>query len=390
MTLNRYRASILLGAFGDTLGYHNGHWEFCYNTKQIRKEFIEEGGSTQINLKNLIVSDDTVLHLATIRALIKSHSESKEKALNIAKEEFVHSYYFDMIGRAPGTTTGKSMALLKKGLVPDFNLAHKTCGGAMRASAIGFRYHKSEDYEHLLWASIEFCRLTHNGPNAYMGSFLNALFTAYAINQIPANQWILKAIETQDSVLQYIKKLPEGEKHIEYINWIYEFLIVYYEFRYPDEVTINNKVYNKDPTYPYFTESYEYNSHHMDEIYDSLSIEQDGSKSWAGSCGISSVLIAYDALIHSIYYNQYYNENINDEIYQKQDMVDIKFYENAWHIVIQAGILHAGDNDSTGIIVCGWYGALFGARGVTKNLIEDLEYLDDMWSLSESLYKIAK
>jgi len=388
--IKRYRASILLGALGDTLGYHNGAWEFCYNTKQIRKEFFEEGGLQKINLEKLIVSDDTILHLATIRSLLKGSSLSRAEELEIASKEYVDAYYTDMRGRAPGTTTGQSMALLKKGLRPQFNLQHKTCGGAMRASGIGLLYHKPEDLDELMWTAIEYCRLTHNGPLAYMGSFLNALLTSYAINRIPANQWIKKALETKERVKGYINSLKDGNLHLDYIDWVYEFLQCYQDFRYPTEIVINdNHSVSWDSTYPYFPENYEENSLHMDEVYEALSLEPDGKKSWSGSCGISSVIIAYDALIHAIYNNKSFDKKLHEAIYNDPDQLNQEFFTNAWSLTVIAGMLHSGDNDSTGIIVGGFYGALFGARGVTKNLIKDLEYLDDMWKLAADLYELS-
>ena len=385
-TLGRYRASILLGALGDTIGYHNGDWEFCYNTKKIRHEFDHEGGITKIDISNLIVSDDTVLHLATIRALIRGSHLTQEDEIQVATEEFLESYYNDMFRRAPGSTTGQSMALLKKGIHPQSNLEHKTCGGAMRASAIGLRYHSEEDYILLLWTSIEYCRLTHNGPIAYMGSFFNALFTSFAINSVPVNQWIRKAIETYPSVAEYIEEIDTSKKTMDYIKWIYAFLKTYQDFRFPSE----EEMPGRDPNSPDFIDmSYEEDPDHMDEIYTSLSLEPDGKTSWSGSCGISSVLIAYDALLYAIYDNSLYKTSDHETIYKNPDRIDPEFFKNAWYLTVLCGMLHSGDNDSTGIIIGGWYGALFGARGVTKNLIEKVEYLDEMWDLAKQLHEIS-
>jgi ADP-ribosylarginine hydrolase len=390
MSTKNYRASLILGAFGDTLGYRNGQWEFCYKTDQIHREFNDLGGLKALNLAPYKVSDDTILHLATVRALIEGKSQGKEDDLVNTSKHFTKSFYGDMVGRAPGTTTGRSMAMLKRGQRPAFSLANKTCGGAMRASAIGLRYHREDQLEDLIWCSIEYCCLTHNGPMAYMGSFLNALFTSYAINKIPANQWMKLAIETKSAVVKYIKTRDDADQHMDYLDWIYEFLQVYQDFRFPEIIEDEDEhEIEWDSTYPYFPESYIECTEYMDETYEALSLEPNGSKPWAGSGGLAASMIAYDALLFAIYANPKFTKEIHEQIYADQKRVEQSYYESTWYHAVMAGMLHAGDNDSTGIIIGGWYGALFGARGVTKNQIEELEYLDEMFNLADQLHKIS-
>lgn len=60
---------------------------------------------------------------------------------------------------------------------------------------------------------------------------------------------------------------------------------------------------------------------------------------WPGKIGIESVLIAYDALLGS---------------------------NGSWEQFCLRGILHGGDNDSTGTIGGAWFGALYGFQSVPK------------------------
>ena len=54
---------------------------------------------------------------------------------------------------------------------------------------------------------------------------------------------------------------------------------------------------------------------------------------WPGSNGLGSVLIAYDALLGC---------------------------KGDWNELCLRGVLHGGDNDSTGTIAGAWFGAMYG------------------------------
>ena len=92
-TINKetiYKATMILHALGDTIGFKNGDWEFNYQnlkfnpvvTLELIFEFISLGGVNGIDLKDWLVSDDTVLHMAIAKSLINDNVkfyESKDK-----------------------------------------------------------------------------------------------------------------------------------------------------------------------------------------------------------------------------------------------------------------------------------------------------------------------
>jgi len=86
----RYVATIVLHALGDTIGFKNGDWEFNYFkkvitldvTNELLYEFISLGGINGINLKNWFVSDDTIIHLAMARAILNYNKRVNEKTYN--------------------------------------------------------------------------------------------------------------------------------------------------------------------------------------------------------------------------------------------------------------------------------------------------------------------
>lgn len=83
-TLNQFQASMVLSAVGDALGYKNGEWEFCHSGEAIHWELQSLGGLKNIDIKGWVVSDDTVLHLATAEALVSSWKTRQEMFLKIA------------------------------------------------------------------------------------------------------------------------------------------------------------------------------------------------------------------------------------------------------------------------------------------------------------------
>jgi len=85
-TLDQFKASMVLSAVGDALGYKNGEWEFCHSGEAIHRELQSLGGLENIDIKGWVVSDDTVLHLATAEALVSPWKTRQELFLNIASK----------------------------------------------------------------------------------------------------------------------------------------------------------------------------------------------------------------------------------------------------------------------------------------------------------------
>lgn len=85
-TLDQFKASMVLSAVGDALGYKNGEWEFCHSGEAIHRELKNLGGLEKIDIKGWVVSDDTVLHLATAEALVSTWKTRQELFLKIASK----------------------------------------------------------------------------------------------------------------------------------------------------------------------------------------------------------------------------------------------------------------------------------------------------------------
>ena len=87
--MQKFKASMLLSAAGDALGYKNGEWEFCYQGRLIHDQLKEMGGlkKIKVNKKHWRVSDDTILHIATAEGLVSDWS-SKEQLYSTLADKY--------------------------------------------------------------------------------------------------------------------------------------------------------------------------------------------------------------------------------------------------------------------------------------------------------------
>ena len=77
---------MVLSGVGDALGYNDGKWEFCPSGFVIQNQLAKFGGLTKLKPTNrrMIVSDDTVMHIATAEALLASSQGEHEQYCELA------------------------------------------------------------------------------------------------------------------------------------------------------------------------------------------------------------------------------------------------------------------------------------------------------------------
>ena len=144
---DRFVAAMVLGAVGDAMGYKNGMWEVCRLGVTIHSEVEKLGGVSALNLtrRDFMVSDDTVLHIATAEALV-SEWKDKETLYRTIAQKYIDGCR-DMSGRAPGRATLEGVRKLRPKVHEGYRIPYTPrgggCGAAMRSAPIGLRFYRS-------------------------------------------------------------------------------------------------------------------------------------------------------------------------------------------------------------------------------------------------------
>ncbi|KAI6660398.1 Protein ADP-ribosylarginine hydrolase-like [Oopsacas minuta] len=340
----RMQACMILSGVGDAIGYNDGKWEFCPSGRRIQEELQSFGGLTKLkpNKQCMIVSDDTVMHMATADALLASYNDVDKQYCELARE--YRKCMGDMRGRSPGLTC---MAMTKQ-LYPDsgryvtpFNPRGGGCGAAMRAVPIGLLYHRPDERNNLVRVGIESGRMTHNHPTGFLGSMTVALFVSYAIQGKDVREWGEGLLRTLPIAKQYCEEQKRDWELIKE-NWSY------FEESWKKYV---NEIISADFG--------DISADEFDKFVRSVSFMGTG-----GASGHDAPMIAYDAILRCYHGPE----------------------DSRWERLCRYGMFHGGDSDSTGIIAGACYGAMYGLEGVPLNNHTQLEYRDRLERLGGRLY----
>jgi len=256
-----------------------------------------------------------------------------------------------MQGRGPGIKCITSLSKLEDR--PErwdqmvYDKAGGGCGGSMRAMCIGLRFAGQQNRSDLVRYAVESARITHNHVNGFMGAVVSAAFTAYAIEDIPAKKWgHLLITDLIPQVEQYCHSAGRDWALIQ--QDMHKFSAKFQQYMRIRNVTDGDS----EPVFPD-----NYGIKERDDFYRQWSY--DG---WAGASGDDSVIIAYDAILGA---------------------------KDNWETLVERGVLHYGDNDSTGTICCAWYGAAYGYPDAKyKNNWEGIEYESRLIGLADRLFEL--
>lgn len=355
----RIEASCVLGSYLDTLGFNNGKWEFNYTNPNIPNlhqaivinqhivtEFFALGGFN-IDVSKWSASDDTIMMIATKKACLRGGSVM----------DFINCYVdilpqLEEKKRVSGISTLNSLRMLSKKrdmkAIP-YSEVMGGNGAAMRTHYIGI--HFKDNIEKIIEVSIYASRLTHNYPLGFLGGMVTALFTNYALNDIPPWEWTDKLIELEENkIIDKIMKKTDiykeymEDKHIFWDTW-YKYkerrikMLEYKtsEFTMPDRyLELDEILYNNKPDYNRY-----------------------------GATGSTCTILALDSLLSSITMK---GGGYELDFKKPEDL------EVNWNSVVFFSALSFADNDTIGAIAGMWYGAYCGYKDTNPNIINMLEF----------------
>uniref|UniRef100_A0A3P9QCG5 ADP-ribosylhydrolase like 1 n=1 Tax=Poecilia reticulata TaxID=8081 RepID=A0A3P9QCG5_POERE len=350
--MEKFKAAMVLGAVGDSLGYRKGRWESCTSGKKIQVELASLGGleSLKLDPDNWPLSDAVLMHMTTAEALITDYW-----CLEDLYREVVRLYVEAMVslqGRAPDPGTVEHCIHLKPhnfllAWHTPFNEKGSGFGAAAKAMCVGMRYWQPERLDNLVEVSIEIGRMTHNHPTGFLGSLTTALFASFAIQGKPLVTWGRELMKVIPRAEEYCKKTIRHMAEYQE-NWFY--FEAKWQF-YLEEREIDKDGQNK----PSFPDGYD--AEETDKMYKRWS-----SEGKAGRRGHDAPMIAYDALLAS---------------------------GSNWAELCKRAMFHGGESEATGLIAGCLYGLMNGLSQVPQNLHQDLDKRERLEELGEALYNAA-
>jgi ADP-ribosylglycohydrolase len=376
----KIEASIMLASYFETIGFKNGIWEFNYRTVTdtfakymdvwafILHHYMIIGGPSSINVSGWNSSDDTILMIATALAVVDGGGEDNYK------KQYINC--FNLLAdekRVSGINTIETIKLLKKGATIKTLPSNTNMGGngaAIRTGPIGLKWHKN--IEKVIEESICASRLTHNYYLGFFGGMVVALFTAFAMNNIPPWKWAEHLIELYNN--KTIHKYFPKEQNIDDVDEYFSYWKKYQEIRIP-----KLKYKNSLDTFIYPSDRTEFLAGFFPSPKIKLMVingENLKKMSWdwnkIGSSGLDSCIYAFDCLLMSML-----SPGTKD--------IDFNNVQYSWDAFMTLVAIHPGDSDSTGAIGGTWFGALCGFSNFDKDRIKQLEFYKELVRVSDKL-----
>jgi|SaaInlStandDraft_5_1057022.scaffolds.fasta_scaffold00832_6 ADP-ribosylarginine hydrolase len=352
---NNIEASLIIGSYLDIIGFKNGVWEFNFNNTEIsnidkaiiiNNEIVNNYyclGGMNINIKTFYASDDTIMMIATKKAILNGgkNNDFIEEYLKINKD-----LRKDI--RASGITTLNNLYLLKKHKNVnkfDYDPKYGGNGATMRTAYIGLYYYKESQLDKLIHTSIYSSRLTHNYIYGFLGGFVNALFCSFGLRKIDPFKWASLLIKIIPKVDDYMINTNISKEYNNDKDKFWNLWKKYIEER------INGFEFKSD--------DYLYTVDRIKALEDYMPAIHYHKTNYAkmGATGIGCVLYAYDSLLMSF---------------------DFKTKKYNFDNLLYFSSLHFGDSDTTGIVAGNWYGAYNGYEGFPKHKIKDMEFYKEL------------
>ena len=351
----------LYHSLGDTLGYYNGIWEFNNGAqKQVDAEYIYEmidryvgmGCINTMTITNWKASDDTVMYLATVKAMMTGSNveerTKKAKELYLAAEPIIKD-------RHPGVTTMTSLEVQRT--IAWNNLRYDSAsignGAVMRTGCIGLFDVGNASLKNLITHSVLNSQLTHNSATSILGCITTALFTSYAVKKVPIETWpskLLKIIKSTviEDIIETYRKATLAQFRID--RGVY---IAQWE-KYTSQLMTGTALRTDLRAMNRLTMRYSY-----------LVVNFSKGCGVPGGCADDAVIMAFDALIRC-------NGSIES----------LLFY----------AVFHPGDSDTVGALAFSWFAGFYGSpdnERIVSRMIKNLEFYEQFQRIFDQLLRTA-
>jgi ADP-ribosylglycohydrolase len=361
-TKDNLKKLLFIASYCETLGFNNSKWEFNnFGSKNyfignpidfaLISSFIVDHynylGGKNIDISKWNASDDTILLLATTRAL---NNEETLGETNYVKELLKVKKYLFEDERVSGINTLNMLKVIEKNkdsknnLYLNYNEKGGGNGAAIRTAPIGIAF---SDEKTIIRESFMNSIQTHNQILGYMGGISVALITYFANKEINPYEWFDKLIELEKIIDKKLQEIIEKNSESDYEKYK------------KNGYTFWNKIkdYNDYRVKKIKKRNYQDTKDRYEYLFKLLRPGNTGKKDvFLGASGLEVVILSYEAILLSC----------------NPETKKINFDS-----LINYGVLHAGDNDSTGAIVGAWYGAY--KKKIPDNIqVKQLEFYEEL------------
>ena len=366
--LNKFIATIILHALGDTISFKNNEWYTKYGrnivefniVNELLYEFIQLGGINRINLEGWHISVNTYMHMATAIVLY----ENKEKDVS---EKFIENMKKIYLGVLSQTNEDIKNGINRGMDVHTYNVLNKYSKGeeyvcecekislydrnnssATRMLCIGLLYFGKEKRKELINNCIKIGKIVNCSPIGYLGGLTSALFTAFAMEKYNIEDWghkLLELLQGEEITVYYKNDLVMQNEYDIYVM----FWKKYMELKFDKNGMVNIKS-NANLIF-------------RNKFYNDNFLWNDEGENVIGYSGVSSVIIAYDCLLDA---------------------------RNNWEKLLIYSAFQIGDSNAVCSIASGWYGACYIWGDIPNNNLNYLEYKKEIYDIAKKLYKKHK